>query len=208
VGLRSRLLEIPLVYEVFTNGLARPGGNRWLVNDVMEITPGMKVLDVGCGTARILSALPDVEYLGIDHNPKYVQSARARFASRGRFEVLDVNDPSFGDFGTFDRVLLIGVLHHLDDGEVRDLLKSLSSCVGMDGCLITFDCALTKGQHPVARFLAKADRGRFSRSPHDYRRLIESQFDVQNEIIRHDLIRIPYTHIVFKARPKGSLATN
>ena len=174
----------------------------------MEITPGMKVLDVGCGTSRILSALPDVDYLGIDHNPSYIESARAQFGSRGRFKVLDVNDPSFRDFGTFDRVLLLGVLHHLDDGEVRNLMKSLSTCVGKEGRLVTFDNALIKGQHPVARFLAKVDRGRFSRSPSDYRRLIESQFDIQDEIIRHDMMRIPYTHIIFKAQPKVPATTN
>ena len=200
MGLRSRLLEIPLVYEVITDGLARPGGkgNRWLVNDVMKITPGMKVLDVGCGTARILSALPDVDYLGIDHNPSYIESARAQFGSRGRFEVLDINDPYFRDFGTFDRVLILGVLHHLDDGEVRKLMKSLSTCVGKEGRLVTFDNALIKGQHPVARFLAKADRGRFSRSPEHYRRLLESSFRVDGEFIRHDLLRVPYSHVAFR----------
>jgi cyclopropane fatty-acyl-phospholipid synthase-like methyltransferase len=165
MGLRSRLLAIPIVYEVFTNGLAGPEASSWLVNDVIEIEPDMKVLDVGCGTANILSALPDVEYLGVDHNPKYIDRAKSRFEKRGRFAVLDVNDPSFKDFGTYDRVLVLGVLHHLNDDEIKNLIRSLSKCLAKDGRLVTFDNSIIKGQHPVARFLAKADRGRFSRSP-------------------------------------------
>jgi len=180
--------------------MGAPEANSWLVNDVIEIAPDMKVLDVGCGTANILSALPDVEYLGIDSNPKYIDKARRRFGTRGQFEVLDVNDPSFKDFGTFDRVLLIGVLHHLDVGEVRNLLKSLSTCLGREGRLVTFDNALIEWQHPIARFLAKADRGRFSRSPEHYRRLLESSFHVEGEFVRHDLLRVPYTHVAFTAR--------
>jgi len=200
MGLRSRLLEIPIVYEVFTKGLARPEANSWLVNDVIEISPDMKVLDVGCGTANILSALPDVEYLGVDHNPKYIDKARLRFGTRGQFKVLDVNDPSFKDFGTFDRVLVLGVLHHLNDDEIKNLMRSLSKCLAKDGRLVTFDNAIITRQHPIARFLAKADRGRFSRSPEHYRRLLESSFHIDGEFIRHDLLRIPYSLVAFTAR--------
>lgn len=200
MGLRSRLLEIPIVYEVFMNGLAGPEASSWLVNDVIEIAPDMKVLDVGCGIADILSELPDVEYIGIDHNPKYIDKARLRFGTRGQFEVLDVNDPSFKDFGTFDRVLVLAVLHHLNDDEIKNLMRSLSKCLAKDGRLVTFDNAIIKGQHPIARFLAKADRGRFSRSPEHYRRLLESSFRVEGEFVRHDLLRVPYTHVAFTAR--------
>ena len=207
MGLRTRLLEIPVVYELLQNGLSRPLGDEWLVEEVMGVRPGMRILDIGCGTADILSRLPQVDYLGIDHNPKYVEKSRSRFGSRGRFEVLDVNDSSFRDFGSFDIVLLLGVLHHLNDDEIPGLLSTIVMSTKPDGHLVTFDNALVQGQHPLARFLAKADRGRFARSPEEYRELIETAFDVESEIVRHDLLRIPYTHAIFRAVRKSAAAT-
>jgi len=200
MGLRSRLLEIPIVYEVLTNGLARREANSWLINDVIEIKPDMKVLDVGCGTADILSVLPDVEYLGVDSNPKYIARAKSRFEKRGQFALLDVNDPSAKDLGRFERILVLGVLHHLNDDEIKNLVRSLSKCLAKDGRRVTLDNSIIKGQHPIARFLAKADRGRFSRSPEHYRRLLESSFHVDGEFIRHDLMRTPYSLVAFTAR--------
>lgn len=202
MGLRARLLQIPLVYELLTYGLAKPDTNRWLTDDVIQIAPGMRVLDVGCGTAGILSLLPEVNYLGIDHNPRYIEKARSVYGSRGRFEVLDVNDPSFKNLGTFDRVLVLGVLHHLNDAECGRLMGVLSTCLSPGGRLITFDNTLVEGQHPIARALSKLDRGRYSRNPAGYRRIIESHFEIDYDVVRHDLMRVPYSHATFRARAR------
>ena len=67
------------------------------------------------------------------------------------------------------------------------------------GALVTIDPALVKRQHPVARLLAKIDRGRHARNTEHYRSLIEPTFTVQEEIIRHDLLKVPYTHAIFRA---------
>jgi SAM-dependent methyltransferase len=182
MGLRARLLQIPLVYELLTYGLAKPDTNRWLINDVLQIAPGMRVLDVGCGTAGILSLLPEVNYLG--------------------FDVLDVNDPSFKDLGTFDRILVLGVLHHLNDAECALLMQSLSRSLSPNGRLVTFDNTLAEGQHPIARLLSKLDRGRFSRNPAGYHRIIESHFEIEYHVVRHDLMRVPYSHAAFRARTR------
>lgn len=202
MGIRARLLQIPLVYELLTHGLAKPDANHWLTSEVIQIAPGMNVLDVGCGMAGILSLLPKVTYFGIDHNPRYIEKARSGYGSRGRFEVLDVNDPSFKSLGTFDRILVLGVLHHLDDDECIRLMRSLSTSLSPGGRLITFDNTLAEGQHPIARLLSKLDRGRFSRNPAGYRMIIESNFIIESEIVRHDLMRVPYSHAAFRARAR------
>jgi len=200
MGLRSRLLKVPLVYEILTNGLGKPGGREWLVNEVIRAEPGMRVLDVGCGTANILNFLPEVTYVGIDHNPDYIAKARQVFESRGTFIAVDVNDDAFRQVGSFDRVIMLGVLHHLNDNECTRLMQSVFKCMAPTAKLITFDNALVKHQHVVARLLAKADRGRFSRSPEGYRALIETAFEIKTEVVRHDLMRVPYSHVAFVAQ--------
>jgi SAM-dependent methyltransferase len=160
----------------------------------------MRVLDIGCGTARILEQLPEIEYVGIDHNRRYISAAQQRFGSRGAFYLRDVNAFEFTSFGTFDRILLLGVLHHLNDGESIELMGKLATCLSPAGRLVTFDNALVKGHHPIATALSKLDRGRYSRSPENYRRIIESSLTVEKELVRHDLMRVPYSHAAFIAR--------
>jgi len=202
MGSRTWLLEIPIVYDLFQDGLTRSETRTWFSDQVICASDGMRILDVGCGTASILSLLPNVEYIGIDHNPKYIAKARVSHGDRGEFRSVDVNDAQFRTLGKFDRVLLLGVLHHLNDDECIKLFSALRQALREDGQLVTFDNALVSGQHPIARLLAKLDRGRYARTPQQYRSLIETSFVVESEIIRHDLLRVPYTHVAFRARTR------
>jgi len=202
MGLRTWIMEIPIVYELSQNGLYRPGARTWFSNQVICANDGMRILDVGCGTASILSLLPNVEYIGIDHNPKYIAKARRIHSDRGEFRTVDVNDAHFRTLGQFDRVLLLAVLHHLSDSECAALMTALQRMLRKDGQLITLDVALEHGQHPIAGMLAKLDRGRYARTPQQYRSLIETSSVVEFEIVRHDLLRVPYTIAVFRALAK------
>jgi len=202
MGLRTWLLEIPIVYDLLQNGLNRSEARTWFSDQVICATDGMRILDVGCGTATILSLLPNIEYIGIDHNPKYIAKARLIHRDRGEFRSVDVNDAQFRKLGQFDRVLLLGVLHHLNDGECIKLFSALRQALKEDGQLVTLDPALVSGQHPIARALAKLDRGRYARTPQQYQSLIETSFVVKSEIIRHEKLRVPYTHVALRARTR------
>ena len=199
MGLRTRIMEVPLVYDLFTNGLGRSGTRDWFADQVLQPRPGHRILDIGCGTATVIKHLSGCDYVGIDHNPEYIKKARENFGTKGEFHCIDINDAKFKEFGTFDTVLLLGVLHHLNDDEVKQLVKAIPAVMKPAGALVTFDCALEKGQHPVARLLAKIDRGRYARNTEHYRSLIEPIFTVREEIIRHDLLKVPYTHAIFRA---------
>lgn len=196
-------MEVPLIYDLFTNGLARQASQNWFANSVIRPTRGQRLLDIGCGTATVLANLVDVKYVGIDHNVEYIDKARARYGDKGSFHCIDINDATFKDYGRFDIVLLLGVLHHLRDDEVNDLMQAIPSVLNPDGVMVTFDCSIVSGQHPIARLLAKLDRGRYARSPEQYRDLLESQFEIETEIVRHDLLKVPYTHAIFRAKSKA-----
>jgi 2-polyprenyl-3-methyl-5-hydroxy-6-metoxy-1,4-benzoquinol methylase len=198
MGLRTRIMEVPLVYDWFQHGLGRPGTRDWFADQVLQPRPGQRILDIGCGTATVIKHLSECNYVGIDHNPEYINKARKNFGTRGEFHCIDINDAKFKEFGTFDTVLLLGVLHHLNDDEVKQLVKAIPAVLKPSGMLVTMDPALVKRQHPIARLLAKLDRGRYVRSPKQYRSLIEPTFTVQEEIIRHDLLKVPYTHAIYK----------
>ncbi len=98
----------------------RPADERWwaLTEALVRAADlrGRRVLDVGCGTGRLLAALAErhaVKAWGIDASPEMVEVARAALPATagvrvGRAEALPFRD------GWFERVVMRMVVHHLD----------------------------------------------------------------------------------------------
>jgi len=196
-------MELPRAYEFLQSLVSRRGSQEWFAESMVAASAPQRILDVGCGTANILNHLVDVDYVGIDHNPEYIKKAVSKFASRGKFHCIDLNDSRISELGKFDIVLLQGVLHHINDFEFERLMTRIPDVLRPPGILVTFDPAIVKGQNPFARFLVKMDRGRFARTPEHYKQLIETAFQVDTEITRHDLMNVPYTHTLFRCRLKS-----
>lgn len=79
----------------------------------MACAPGMRVLEVGCGTGRNLAQIgkcwPGVERHGLDISSAMLESARARLGAEARLALGDATDFDaerlFGH-GEFDRILI------------------------------------------------------------------------------------------------------
>ena len=202
--LKDKFLEISNVYTRLTGFLLGANTYETLINDFIKPTPGCSVLDVGCGPATILDLLHDVNYIGLDHNPNYIATATKKYGSKGTFICAGVD--KLNDYGlkTFDRIIILGVMHHLDDGQLTELMMSLKDRLNIGGVLITFDGAYEDRQNFVAKLLAKNDRGKFVRSKEQYLKFIEMSFKVQRADLRHDLLRVPYTHLLTRSTTLGS----
>lgn len=78
---------------------------------------GKKVLDVGCGTGRLIQFLPkDIEYIGIDNTEYFVSKAKDERISF--YNVMDYD-------GYFDTVFALGVLDSAV--ELKPLAEKLMS---------------------------------------------------------------------------------
>jgi 2-polyprenyl-3-methyl-5-hydroxy-6-metoxy-1,4-benzoquinol methylase len=197
---KEMIMGMPLIYKLFQRGIAKSNTFAYLVEEFIQPRFKVWILDVGCGDAKIRKFLGDVNYIGIDHNPKYIVKARKASGLNDEFHVADVSEVGQLVTNKFDRVLLIGVLHHLSDAQCQDLIRNCAQLLATNGHLFAFDPALIDDQHPIARFLAKSDRGRFARSPDDYRKLIQEEFASVVVTVRHDLLRIPYSHSIIVAK--------
>lgn len=81
-----------------------------------HLTPGMRLLDVGCGPGSITVGLADAvapgEAVGVDANPAAIAAARERADGRVRFDVADALSLPFED-ASFDAVFMHAVLQHV-----------------------------------------------------------------------------------------------
>src|SRR5436190_10822082 len=197
----ARLLDFPRVYSRFADCIG--GDARFIyTREYVRPAPGQRIIDIGCGPADIVAELPDgVEYVGIDMNPQYIESARTRFGHRATFHCHSISSPFRGGPARFDIAMANGVLHHLDDAEALDLLRLARASLEDGGRLVTLDGCFIAKQSSIARLLLKMDRGKHVRAPEAYVELARQAFGTVVPHVRQDLLRIPYTHLIMQCRP-------
>jgi SAM-dependent methyltransferase len=88
------------------------------------IPPGLRVLELGCGTGDTLAALQPAYGVGVDFSPAMVGQARATHPHL-EFHVGDVEDPGFLASlpGPFDVILIVDTMGLLED--VQALFENL-----------------------------------------------------------------------------------
>jgi SAM-dependent methyltransferase len=192
-----RFLSFPAGYRLFQWMVGAEFARTTYLNEYAKPVPGDKILDLGCGPADILNHLPAVNYTGLDVSPEYILSAQRRFGLKGRFLCGDVGLAAIeGEQGTFDLVLSIGVVHHLDDAQAAKLFALAHRALRPGGRLVTYDGCYAPQQSRIARWLLAQDRGKFVRQREEYLRLASAHFSRVEPQIRQDLLRIPYTHLI------------
>jgi SAM-dependent methyltransferase len=140
-------------------------------------------------------------------NEAYIHYAKKHFEHRGIFLATKVDGKAINEFSLndFDIVLATGLLHHLNDDEASRLFELASSALKPGGRLITLDGCYVKGQSWLARSIISRDRGKYVRTQVEYLSLASNFFKDIQISIHHDLIRIPYTHIVMEVTHEDSL---
>jgi SAM-dependent methyltransferase len=192
-GIRT-VLSQPAVYSAFQRLMGAYDDRERYVRDFLRPAAGMRVLDIGCGPADILAHLPDVEYFGFDISEQYIEKARQRFADRrAQFACKHLTPDDLATLPRFDRVIAIGLLHHLDDETALGVLRMASSRLAPNGRLVTLDPCFAADQHPLARWLVKSDRGQNVRTRAGYEALALGAFERVQATVRHKRW-IPYTH--------------
>ncbi len=196
-GLR-RLLRSARPYDALQRLVGEVRVKTEFIDRYGRIRAGERVLDIGCGTGRTLDYLPAVEYLGFDPNEAYVAAARARYGARGRFVCAGVESACLDGEPRSDVVLAVAVLHHLDDAAATRLFALARERLAPGGRLVTLDAVRTPGQSAIARFLIDHDRGQNVRDEEGYVALARGVFRGVRSTVRHDLLRIPYSHIILE----------
>jgi SAM-dependent methyltransferase len=172
------ILDRSSIFDRWQKLVGAEAAKQWFVDTyVLPRTP-IRVMEVGCGTGALCRYLPStVQYVGVDIDEGYVAAARRRFPDRV-FEHADVGDPiTFETFsGGFDLVIAFGVLHHLDDDQVRRCLEGCVGMLGNAGTFLSVDPCHRQHERPLEYLMKQFDRGRFIRPASSYGDLVAKSF--------------------------------
>lgn len=199
ISARGLLSHVPLYV-----GLQKAVGAdrlRYRCIDEIAIQPGEVVLDVGCGPAYYFDRLPQpITYHGFDTDAGYIAWAQKRWGPAATFHCGVFDQASAESLPSFDAVLLLGLLHHLSDEQVTDLLTLTASVLQPNGRVVSVDTCFEPTQGRISRWMSENDRGEHVRAPEAFEALAQAHFGEVKGSVVNDLTRIPGSHWLMHLR--------
>ena len=202
MALRDRLLATKGGYALFRKVVRADRSMQKIVDIYIRPAGGQVVVDLGCGIGDLAQMLPEsVDYIGVDHNPSYLAPDQLSTSAENRRQFINADVTGIGglDLPPIDVAVAIGVLHHLTDTQVTEMLYSVATKLAPSGRLVTVDPVFWPEQASSTRIMMALDRGRYVRQSEHYDFLVRQAFPSAERTIRSDLNAFPYTHCIFEA---------
>jgi SAM-dependent methyltransferase len=150
-----------------------------------------KILDVGCGPGTNAAVFSGWDYVGIDLNPSYIDSAKGKYSDKrfycGNATSLDLHGEKF------PIILINSLMHHLDDAECNELLEGVHSVLAADGSIIVQEPLIPRENQRLMRFLMDQDRGEHFRPLEAWKSIFENSGFV---IVDDDFYTIKFAGLV------------
>jgi ubiquinone/menaquinone biosynthesis C-methylase UbiE len=151
-----------------------------LLANLLQISPGETVVDIGCGTAILARHFVrhGYDYWGIDADPGRIDMARQR-TPEAQFVTCDALSLEHANLPYFRRAFIHGVLHHLNDSQSRELIDHVLS-LGGDMTLAVIEPFRPPRwwNNPFGYLIARLDEGQFVRTLQEWRVLFEPNLEV------------------------------
>ena len=167
----GNLTRFPFFYSAWQTVFYRQKVRPFLADPHTRVAH--RILDVGCGPGTNAGLFIDRDYVGVDCDARYVETAKQKYGDR--FVLAHAEKYSFSQHGKFDHVLMNSLLHHLDEKEVHEVLANVRSAMGPGSSVHILDLVLPL-ERGLPRFLSKIDRGGHPRLISHWRALFAQHF--------------------------------
>lgn len=151
-------------------------GERKVLAEHFVCAPDEQVLDIGCGTGEFSVFFNPDNYTGVDIEKKYIKYAKKNY--KGKFLVVDANRLPFSG-GAFQKVVIVGVLHHLDDATSGRVLDEARRALAPGGTFLLMEDVDRPNNSFLTNLLHGLDNGKFIRTKEGYERVLGNRFDVE-----------------------------
>jgi len=192
------ILDVPSVYALFRRLFGLDQFLQDLVDNEIKPSPGSRILDIGCGNGDLYKFLGDVDYVGIDSNRDCITRANSQFGTNATFLYADLAHFDITTLGTFDHIVGVGILHHIDDEACKQLFSLMRETLNENGSAITADPCFHPQQQLLNRFIVSIDRGQYVRHYDAYRYLAENAFTVSEMKLIDGLFPLPHSVALMK----------
>ena len=184
----------PLIYKIIQGVMSWTSFRNIIIKK--NITKNnLKILDIGCGPAQILEHIPKCDYYGYDIDRRSIQYAKKKYYQKNyHFYCKKFNKTELKKLPKFDFIIFFGILHHLSNKEVYEILKLCKKIMKKNSKLLTEDPIFLENQNLIAKFLIKKDRGLNVRKKPEYLALLKNHFKKIKNKVTHQYF-IPYTWI-------------
>jgi len=125
----------------------------------MNIKPGQKILDIGCGwggTAIYLAQNFDVHVTGVTLSTQQHKLAIERVVKAGLTDKVDILLQDYRDLpGPFDRIVSIGMFEHVGTPQFSEFFNKVSDLLTDDGTMLLHSIGRRGGPGSTARWIRK-----------------------------------------------------
>jgi len=186
------LINNPLVYKIVQKVMSGTSFRANIIKNNIK-KKNLKILDIGCGPAEILENISNCEYYGYDIDRRSISYAKKKYKDKKyHFFCKKFNKKEIKKLPKFDYVIFFGILHHLGNKEVYNLLNLCKKKMKKKSKLLTEDPVLVENQNFLAKHLILNDRGKNVRNKNGYTKLLKKHFrEVKSKITHQNFI--PYT---------------
>lgn len=144
------------------------------VEEYLKPTKENKIIDVGCGVGEFSRIVPG-HYEGYDLNERFIAYARKKFgSSRKHFYFKDVLQLKDGE--KYDKGIVVNILHHFSDEELRVLLNKLKTLVKAYFVIVDADW---DSANRFQRWLLNKDQGSYFRQREKLLQLLGEFFEIE-----------------------------
>lgn len=183
----------PKIYDLCQ--LILEGDYSQIIIDTVKASAKEKILDIGCGTGYF-SQFFNCWYTGIDSESGYINYAQKKYQNeRRKFYLADGKKIDFSD-KSFDKIILINIIHHLSDNDLKGILIEAKRLAQKE--IFIFDMDKHRNTFLTPMLLAM-DNGKFIRNIDEQIAIIKPILEI-DKYFTFQAPRKLFTHSLIKCK--------